>query len=124
MSDAYAYAAKGKLKLKCDSELKKKKKKKHKSKDKEKEELQQAYVEQQINEAANGTVQASTSNSSGYQRKLTKAELATKKQQEKMRNKRIMDKAQTTHKQRVEKFNEHLDTLTEHFDIPKVSWTK
>ncbi|TDG46564.1 hypothetical protein AWZ03_007002 [Drosophila navojoa] len=124
MSDAYAYAAKGKLKLKCDSELKKKKKKKHKSKDKEKEELQQAYVEQQINEGANGTVQASTSNSSGYQRKLTKAELATKKQQEKMRNKRIMDKAQTTHKQRVEKFNEHLDTLTEHFDIPKVSWTK
>ncbi|XP_017860313.1 PREDICTED: protein FAM32A [Drosophila arizonae] len=124
MSDAYAYAAKGKLKLKCDSELKKKKKKKHKSKDKEKEELQQAYVEQQINEAANGAVQASTSNSSGYQRKLTKAELATKKQQEKMRNKRIMDKAQTTHKQRVEKFNEHLDTLTEHFDIPKVSWTK
>uniref|UniRef100_A0A673NG81 Uncharacterized protein n=1 Tax=Sinocyclocheilus rhinocerous TaxID=307959 RepID=A0A673NG81_9TELE len=25
---------------------------------------------------------------------------------------------------RVEDFNRHLDTLTEHFDIPKVSWTK
>jgi len=24
----------------------------------------------------------------------------------------------------VEKFNQHLDSLTEHFDIPKVSWTK
>lgn len=35
-----------------------------------------------------------------------------------------MEKASTTHKERVEKFNEHLDTLTEHFDIPKVSWTK
>ncbi|XP_023170467.1 protein FAM32A [Drosophila hydei] len=125
MSDAYAYAAKGKLKLKSDTELKKKKKKhKNKDKEKEKDELQRAFVEQQLNEAANGTAQASTSSTSGYQRKLTKAELATKKQQEKMRNKRIMDKAQTTHKQRVEKFNEHLDTLTEHFDIPKVSWTK
>lgn len=29
-----------------------------------------------------------------------------------------------THKERVEKFNQHLDSLTEHFDIPKVSWTK
>lgn len=38
--------------------------------------------------------------------------------------KRIMEKASLTHKQRVEKFNEHLDNLTEHFDIPKVSWTK
>ncbi|ALC38561.1 CG15432 [Drosophila busckii] len=118
MSDAYASVAKGKLKLKVDSELKKKKKKKNKNKDKdhEKEALQKSYAEQQLNE----TPQPSGS----YERKLTKAELATKKQQEKMRNKRIMDKAQTTHKQRVEKFNEHLDTLTEHFDIPKVSWTK
>lgn len=32
--------------------------------------------------------------------------------------------ASTTHKQRVEEFNRHLDSLTEHFDIPKVSWTK
>ncbi|EDW64912.1 protein FAM32A [Drosophila virilis] len=122
MSDAYAYAAKSKLKLKSDNELKKKKKK-HKNKDKEKKKdaLQRAFVEQQMIETVNGTAAASTS---GYERKLTKAELATKKQQEKMRNKRIMDKAQTTHKQRVEKFNEHLDTLTEHFDIPKVSWTK
>lgn len=39
-------------------------------------------------------------------------------------NKRIVEKAQMTHKQRVELFNMHLDSLTEHFDIPKVSWTK
>ncbi|XP_037711071.1 protein FAM32A [Drosophila subpulchrella] len=116
MSDEYACVAKGKLKLKNDSDLKKKKKK-HKSKDKE---LQKAYVEQHVAEAG----ATSSSGASGYERKLTKAELASKKQQEKMRNKRIMDKAQTTHKERVEKFNEHLDTLTEHFDIPKVSWTK
>lgn len=40
------------------------------------------------------------------------------------KEKRILEKASMTHKQRVEKFNEHLDSLTEHFDIPKVSWTK
>ncbi|XP_030382979.1 protein FAM32A-like [Scaptodrosophila lebanonensis] len=118
MSDAYAYVAKGKLKLKCDSELKKKKKHKHKDKKTDLEELQKSYAEQQIAEASSAT------SSVAYERKLTKAEVASKKQQEKMRNKRIMEKAQTTHKQRVEKFNEHLDTLTEHFDIPKVSWTK
>lgn len=38
--------------------------------------------------------------------------------------KRILEKASQTHKERVEKFNQHLDSLTEHFDIPKVSWTK
>ena len=37
---------------------------------------------------------------------------------------RIKQKASKTHKQRVEEFNRHLDSLTEHFDIPKVSWTK
>ncbi|KAK3911843.1 Protein FAM32A [Frankliniella fusca] len=54
----------------------------------------------------------------------TKAELAFLKQQEKMQKERIAQKASKTHKQRVEEFNRHLDSLTEHFDIPKVSWTK
>ncbi|XP_051167394.1 protein FAM32A [Leptopilina boulardi] len=56
--------------------------------------------------------------------KHTKAELAFKKMQEKMQTERIKQKASLTHKQRVEEFNRHLDGLTEHFDIPKVSWTK
>lgn len=38
--------------------------------------------------------------------------------------KRIMEKASMTHKERVEKFNKDLDNLSEHYDIPKVSWTK
>jgi len=54
----------------------------------------------------------------------TKAELRFIKQQEKIKEKWIMDKAAKTHKNRVEDFNKHLDNLTEHFDIPKVSWTK
>ena len=121
MSDEYDFVAKGKLKLKNDSEIKKKKKKKSKDKDKEREKLQRAFDESLEEDAQRfGTNSAAGS----YERKLTKAELAFKQQQEKMKNKRIMERASTTHKQRVEKFNEHLDNLTEHFDIPKVSWTK
>lgn len=56
--------------------------------------------------------------------KRTKAEIAFQTMQEKMQTERIKQKASMTHKQRVEEFNRHLDSLTEHFDIPKVSWTK
>jgi len=54
----------------------------------------------------------------------TKAELRCIQMQEKSKEKRILDKASKTHKVRVEEFNKYLDNLTEHFDIPKVSWTK
>ncbi|XP_026526699.1 protein FAM32A [Notechis scutatus] len=56
--------------------------------------------------------------------KRTPAQLAYEKMQEKRQIERILKKASKTHKQRVEDFNRHLDTLTEHYDIPKVSWTK
>lgn len=54
----------------------------------------------------------------------TKAEQAFKARQEKKAQERILKKASKTHKQRVEEFNKHLDSLSEHYDIPKVSWTK
>lgn len=54
----------------------------------------------------------------------TKAEQSFKAMQEKRAKERILMKASKTHKQRVEEFNKHLDSLTEHYDIPKVSWTK
>ena len=54
----------------------------------------------------------------------TKAQLKFEQMKEEQLKKRILDKASKTHKQRVEEFNRHLDSLTEHFDIPKVSWTK
>ncbi|XP_004530473.1 protein FAM32A-like [Ceratitis capitata] len=117
MSDAYEFVAKSKLKLKNDSEHKKKKKSKHKRKEKVKERAKES-LQTSVNESLEDKITSSSAP------KLTKAELAFKQQQEKMRNKRIMEKASTTHKERVEKFNEHLDSLTEHFDIPKVSWTK
>ncbi|NWS09283.1 FA32A protein, partial [Motacilla alba] len=56
--------------------------------------------------------------------KRTPAQVAHEKMQEKRQMERILKKASKTHKQRVEDFNRHLDTLTEHYDIPKVSWTK
>ncbi|XP_036249306.1 protein FAM32A-like [Molothrus ater] len=52
------------------------------------------------------------------------AQAAFEKMQEKQQMERILKKASKTHKQRVEEFNRHLDTLTEHHDIPKGSWTK
>ena len=54
----------------------------------------------------------------------TKAQLKFEQMKEEQLKKRIMLKASKTHKQHVEEFNRHLDSLTEHFDIPKVSWTK
>ncbi|XP_055638778.1 protein FAM32A [Toxorhynchites rutilus septentrionalis] len=121
MSDEYQYASKSKLKLKCDSEIKKKKKK---SKDKEKLREKVAKSVEQSSGKDNANSQSNQSQPSAPGRVLTKAEESFKKMQEKMQKKRIMDKASMTHKQRVEQFNQHLDSLTEHFDIPKVSWTK
>uniref|UniRef100_A0A1A9Z8K2 Protein FAM32A n=1 Tax=Glossina pallidipes TaxID=7398 RepID=A0A1A9Z8K2_GLOPL len=119
MSDEYDGATKSKLKLKNDCGIKKKKRKnKDKNKHKQKEALQQNA---EVDKCQRNFI---IKHESTEQRTFTKAELAFKQQQEKIRNKRILEKATTTHKQRVEKFNEHLDTLTEHFDIPKVSWTK
>lgn len=54
----------------------------------------------------------------------TKAQKAFDARLEQKAAERALQKASKTHKQRVEEFNRHLDTLTEHFDIPKVSWTK
>uniref|UniRef100_A0A182IXT5 Protein FAM32A n=1 Tax=Anopheles atroparvus TaxID=41427 RepID=A0A182IXT5_ANOAO len=118
MSNEYQHVSKSKLMLKNESEIKTKRSKKHKKKDKEK--LIRAVMEEPPRTEKDQQAQAST----GKTRVLTKAEESFKKMQEKMQNKRIVQKAQMTHKQRVEQFNQHLDSLTEHFDIPKVSWTK
>ncbi|XP_074598055.1 protein FAM32A-like [Brevipalpus obovatus] len=54
----------------------------------------------------------------------TKAQLSFFKMQEKIQAERAMQKASKSHRQRVEDFNRKLDEMTEHYDIPKVSWTK
>ncbi|XP_076642611.1 protein FAM32A [Halictus rubicundus] len=106
--DPYAHAAKGLLKLKNDQGVSKKKKNKE-GKKKKLVEVSKIEEEEKPKE---------------MEIKRTKAEIAFQKMQEKMQTERIKQKASMTHKQRVEEFNRHLDSLTEHFDIPKVSWTK
>lgn len=145
MADEYSSVATGKLKLKTDGcvELKKKNKKKKREKDKMKIAAEQAIREKSHEQGQGGRTDGQATSTTG--RTLTKAELAFKQQQEKtvsglwkcsgsmfgltnlfdlQQKKRILEKASMTHKQRVEKFNQHLDSLTEHYDIPKVSWTK
>ncbi|XP_044751409.1 protein FAM32A-like [Coccinella septempunctata] len=109
--DPYANVREGKLKLKRDDGIKKKKKAKSKK-----------LSEEQMQNLLEDGIEKKPELSS--KQKRTKAELAFLEQKEKNQAKRILEKATMTHKERVEKFNQHLDSLTEHFDIPKVSWTK
>ena len=54
----------------------------------------------------------------------TKAELAFEKLQDKRAEEKILKRAEKSHKEHVENYNRHLDSLSEYNDIPKVSWTK
>lgn len=108
----FASVQKGSLKLKgvSDGSIKKKKKK-QKSKEKEekiREELQEPEP----------------SNQTWTVDRRTKAERAFDKSKEKMGAGEILKRAGKTHKERIMEFNEKLDSLSEHYDIPKVSWTK
>uniref|UniRef100_W5M877 Family with sequence similarity 32 member A n=1 Tax=Lepisosteus oculatus TaxID=7918 RepID=W5M877_LEPOC len=107
----YADVQKSSLKLKGIGELSSGKKKKSKE---SKKHLEQILTTQTKEDEAKRV----------YLDKRTPAQVAFDKTQEKRQMERILNKASKTHKQRVEDFNRHLDTLTEHYDIPKVSWTK
>ena len=108
--DEYQLAQKSALKLKADSGItkKKKKKKKHKSK---KDKKEQDIVE-------------TPSTSSSTKQSKTKAELAFEKRKQELDQERIRKKASVSHKEKVEKFNEYLNNLSEHYEQAKVSWTK
>ncbi|KAM4708957.1 protein FAM32A [Discoglossus pictus] len=109
----YESVQKGSLKLKGGVDLGPGKKKKKKDEDKKK--MMQQIMTSKKNEEEKKKPSLD---------KRTPAQLAFEKMQEKRQMERILKKATKTHKQRVEDFNRHLDTLTEHYDIPKVSWTK
>ncbi|XP_060797222.1 protein FAM32A-like [Neoarius graeffei] len=109
----YASVQKGSLKLKGIGEISASKKKKKKGK-----ELK--HLEKQVLT----TSADEETTKKAYIDKRTPAQIAFDKIQEKRQMERILNKASKTHKRRVEEFNRHLDTLTEHYDIPKVSWTK
>ncbi|XP_001368708.1 protein FAM32A [Monodelphis domestica] len=108
----YEQVQRSALKLKGVSDLGVTKRKKRKDKDKSKV-LEQIVTSKKNEEEKRRGLD-----------KRTPAQIAYEKMQEKRQMERILKKASKTHKQRVEDFNRHLDTLTEHYDIPKVSWTK
>ena len=54
----------------------------------------------------------------------TKAEIEFEKAMEKRVEEKILKRAEKSHKEHVEVYNSHLDSLSEYNDIPKVSWTK
>ncbi|XP_029987760.1 protein FAM32A-like [Sphaeramia orbicularis] len=110
----YATVQKSALKLKGIGAVSSGKKKK--KKDKESKHLLEQVVTSQNDEEVK--------TKKAYIDKRTPAQIAFDKMQEKRQMERILNKASKTHKHRVEDFNRHLDTLTEHYDIPKVSWTK
>ncbi|XP_008290811.1 protein FAM32A-like [Stegastes partitus] len=110
----YATVQKSTLKLKGVGDISAGKKKKKKDKQ-SKHRLEQVATSQNDEEVKT---------KKAYVDKRTPAQMAFDKMQEKRQMERILNKASKTHKHRVEDFNRHLDTLTEHYDIPKVSWTK
>jgi protein FAM32A len=66
----------------------------------------------------------SESNRAHFEQKRTKSELAFSKAKEKKMIDELMKKPIKSHKERIVEFNDNLDKLSEHYDIPKVSWTK
>ncbi|XP_046844106.1 protein FAM32A-like isoform X1 [Xenia sp. Carnegie-2017] len=115
MSDAYDVVG-GSLKLKGvkDGGVKKKKKK-----SKKREHVKKVEAPQRNEEIEDEAQNISKSND-----RRTPAQIAFDRVKEKRSADRILAKASQSHKERVAEFNERLDKLTEHYDIPKVSWTK
>ncbi|KAI8786860.1 protein FAM32A [Biomphalaria glabrata] len=109
--DDYESVQKGGLKLKGVSTHSGKKKKKS---DKEKKKIEErlAVTNKEEKEAS---ITRPTK---------TKAELAFERAKKKKSAQQILERASKSHKERIMDFNQQLDNLTEHFDIPKVSWTK
>ena len=118
MADAYAFATKSSLKLKggSDPTIKKKKKKKDKEREREKAVLE-------LNKVSDEAESSKTADDDLFRGKKPIEIAWLRKKREKEMTK-IQKKAELYHKKKVEKFNEGLNKLSEHYDIPKVSWTK
>ncbi|KAJ1497653.1 hypothetical protein HMI54_013452 [Coelomomyces lativittatus] len=65
-------------------------------------------------------VELITSNYTSSTSSKTKAELKFAEAQKKRQRDRISKLAEKSHKEKVDEFNKHLESLSEHYDIPKV----
>jgi len=129
-SSSYASVQKGGLKLKKSVEpVIKKKKKREKEKDLMRRMME--HVERSVNTASDSSQDVPEGGAAGGRGgapvevdSRTSAEIAFERAKEKRTLDEMMKKPIKTHKERIMEFNEHLDKLSEHYDIPKVSWTK
>jgi len=124
MSSEYDFVQKGSLKLKGVADGGVKKKKKSKSKNKDREERKAA---EELLENASSSSSSKTSNevdAEKYYKNKTKSEIAFLKKKQESDAERIRKKGSESHKERVEKFNAYLNSLSEHYEPAKVSWTK
>eukprot|EP00128_Syssomonas_multiformis_P005186 Colp12_sorted_trinity150504_noHs@31800 len=113
MADAYENVAGGTLKLKGFKPEKKKKKK-----------TKEAAIKAAVAAAAEQADPTEKKEVTDYREILTPAQKRAQLIMEQREIERIKKLAAKSHKEKVEEFNEKLDKLTEHYDIPKVSWTK
>ena len=134
MSDAYAFASKSSLKLKSAPGVevpgvKKKKKKKSKNKEKDMEKALRALSGEsskgggEVEDEEDAAPEADPQGKDLFRGK-TPVEIAWLKKKREKEMDKIKKKAELNHMQKVMKFNEGLNKLSEHYDIPKVSWTK
>ncbi|KAL7062677.1 hypothetical protein AAHC03_0504 [Spirometra sp. Aus1] len=113
----YSAVIKGSLKLKADSKITKKSKR-HKRKAK-------AEKEPEVRaDTADSAEPSSTNKDNAFNLTKTKSELEFDRRKEKRLLETILTKAEKSHKQRIIDLNRRLNEMSEHFDIPKVSWTK
>jgi len=136
MSSAdYDCVQKSSLKLKGVDEKvikkkKKKSKKKSKDRDREREEAATAIAASTSREEDDddlGGLDSKDSPLSKVDRRLrgkTKSEIAFLKRQFELEEAKLKDRVALTHKEKVEKFNTYLESLSEHYEQAKVSWTK
>jgi len=122
MSSDYSHVHKGSLKLKHVPDSITIKKKKKKSKEKE---LKKALEKvKSIKTTESNELMEETSKRHVEVDTRTGAELAFARAKQKRVVDEMIKKPIKTHKERIMEFNQHLDNLSEHYDIPKVSWTK
>eukprot|EP00036_Acanthoecidae_sp_10tr_P009359 CAMPEP_0182925926 /NCGR_PEP_ID=MMETSP0105_2-20130417/10736_1 /TAXON_ID=81532 ORGANISM="Acanthoeca-like sp., Strain 10tr" /NCGR_SAMPLE_ID=MMETSP0105_2 /ASSEMBLY_ACC=CAM_ASM_000205 /LENGTH=122 /DNA_ID=CAMNT_0025063797 /DNA_START=48 /DNA_END=413 /DNA_ORIENTATION=- len=122
MSDDYA-AMKGGLKLKGLKISKKKAKKEKKRREKAMEAaLEAAGVAAAAAKDKDKKKEMGTALTAEYEDTRTEAQKKFDEVQKQREIEKIQKAASKTHKEKVDEMNEYLSKLSEHYDIPKVSW--
>merc|ERR1712150_147985 len=130
----YDFVQKSSLKLKGVDNGGMKKKSKSKNQDRDepkvsKEVLESSSEGNELLERASRSTPSSNkskkeADAEKYYRNKTKSEIAFLKRKEKSDFVRIRKRGIESHKERVQKFNDYLNRLSEHYEPAKVSWTK